>query len=245
MADLILHHYATSPFSEKVRLILGAKKLPWKSVFIPPIMPKPDVDAHRRLPQDAVPADRRRHVLRQRAHRRRAGAPAARPTLYPEPEKGLVAHPRAVGRHHAVLGRDGLEPAAARARPRCLPRRRPRPPRPSAKTARQDERRQHDAPAPRPMPPAPTSRTCGACRTCWTTPHYLLGEVPSMADFSATTRSGTRASASSRSAPSWSSRPGWSTGWTAWPPSATARPRSFDADEAIAVAKAARRRTRC
>lgn len=43
MADLILHHYATSPFSEKIRLILGAKKLAWKAVTVPMIMPKPDV----------------------------------------------------------------------------------------------------------------------------------------------------------------------------------------------------------
>ena len=42
MADLILHHYATSPFSEKLRLILGYKKLAWKSVIIPQIAPKPD-----------------------------------------------------------------------------------------------------------------------------------------------------------------------------------------------------------
>lgn len=40
---LILHHYTTSPFSEKVRLILGAKQLAWKSVSVPAIMPKPDV----------------------------------------------------------------------------------------------------------------------------------------------------------------------------------------------------------
>ena len=43
MADLILHHYETSPFSEKIRLILGYKKLAWKSVIVPRIMPKPDV----------------------------------------------------------------------------------------------------------------------------------------------------------------------------------------------------------
>ena len=43
MADLILHHYPTSPFAEKVRLVLGYKQLAWKSVFIPPVMPKPDV----------------------------------------------------------------------------------------------------------------------------------------------------------------------------------------------------------
>jgi len=45
MSDLILHHYPTSPFAEKVRLILGHKQLAWKSVFIPMIMPKPDLTA--------------------------------------------------------------------------------------------------------------------------------------------------------------------------------------------------------
>ena len=45
MDDIILHHYPTSPFSEKIRLVLGYKKLAWKSVIIPAIMPKPDVVA--------------------------------------------------------------------------------------------------------------------------------------------------------------------------------------------------------
>lgn len=45
MADLILHHYASSPFSEKIRLILGWKQLAWKSVTVPNILPKPDVMA--------------------------------------------------------------------------------------------------------------------------------------------------------------------------------------------------------
>ena len=43
MNDLILHHYPTSPFAEKVRLVLGFKQLAWKSVTIPMVMPKPDV----------------------------------------------------------------------------------------------------------------------------------------------------------------------------------------------------------
>ncbi len=59
--DLILHHYPTSPFSEKVRLILGHKKLAWKSVIIPSVMPKPDVQAltggYRRTPFLQVGAD--------------------------------------------------------------------------------------------------------------------------------------------------------------------------------------------
>jgi hypothetical protein len=45
MPDLILHHYPTSPFSEKIRLIFGYKKLAWKSVIIPRMMPKPDLVA--------------------------------------------------------------------------------------------------------------------------------------------------------------------------------------------------------
>jgi glutathione S-transferase len=45
MADIILHHYPASPFSEKVRLILGFKGLAWKSVIVPSIAPKPDVVA--------------------------------------------------------------------------------------------------------------------------------------------------------------------------------------------------------
>ncbi len=45
MSELILHHYPMSPFAEKARLLLGYKKLPWRSVIIPPVMPKPDVVA--------------------------------------------------------------------------------------------------------------------------------------------------------------------------------------------------------
>lgn len=60
-ADLILHHYASSPFSEKIRLILGHKKLPWKSVLVPAILPKPDVLAltggYRKTPFLQVGAD--------------------------------------------------------------------------------------------------------------------------------------------------------------------------------------------
>lgn len=61
MADLILHHYAHSPFSEKIRSVLGYKKLAWKSVVIPRIMPKPDLVAltggYRRTPVLQIGAD--------------------------------------------------------------------------------------------------------------------------------------------------------------------------------------------
>ena len=61
MPDLILHHYPMSPFSEKIRLVLGYKKLAWKSVIIPRVMPKPDVLAltggYRRTPVLQIGAD--------------------------------------------------------------------------------------------------------------------------------------------------------------------------------------------
>ena len=45
MQRVILHHYPISPFAEKIRLILGSKRLHWTSVLIPAVMPKPDVVA--------------------------------------------------------------------------------------------------------------------------------------------------------------------------------------------------------
>lgn len=57
----ILHHYPISPYAEKVRTLLGFKKLSWKSVQIPPVMPKPDVMAltggYRRTPILQLGAD--------------------------------------------------------------------------------------------------------------------------------------------------------------------------------------------
>ncbi|NDH60592.1 MAG: glutathione S-transferase family protein [Alphaproteobacteria bacterium] len=43
MTDIILHHYAGSPFAEKVRVALGIKQAAWKSVDIPNVMPKPNL----------------------------------------------------------------------------------------------------------------------------------------------------------------------------------------------------------
>jgi glutathione S-transferase len=89
--DLILHHYPESPFSEKVRLMLGAKKLSWRSVHVPRIQPKPDVVAltggYRRTPflqvgadiycDTALIADVLEHVQPE-------------PPLYPLPLKGVA-----------------------------------------------------------------------------------------------------------------------------------------------------------
>jgi glutathione S-transferase len=41
MAELILHQYAMSPFSEKVRKVLAAKRLAWRAVEQPMWAPKP------------------------------------------------------------------------------------------------------------------------------------------------------------------------------------------------------------
>lgn len=61
MADIILHHYVTSPFSEKVRIAFGIKQLAWKSVLVPNVMPKPDLmpltGGYRRTPVMQVGAD--------------------------------------------------------------------------------------------------------------------------------------------------------------------------------------------
>jgi glutathione S-transferase len=63
MADvpIILHHFDESPFSEKIRLIFGLKKIPWTSVLITRIMPRPDLmpmtGGYRRTPVLQIGAD--------------------------------------------------------------------------------------------------------------------------------------------------------------------------------------------
>ena len=57
----VLHHYGTSPFAEKVRLMLGFKGLAWRSVQVPQVMPKPDqlalTGGYRRAPVLQIGAD--------------------------------------------------------------------------------------------------------------------------------------------------------------------------------------------
>ena len=91
MAELILHHYPTSPFAEKVRLMMGFKRLAWHSVVIPMTMPKPDLTAltggYRKTPVLQIGADIYCDtalicdVLEQLA---------PTPTLYPEADKGAA-----------------------------------------------------------------------------------------------------------------------------------------------------------
>ena len=96
MPELILHHYPTSPFSEKIRLIFGLKRLQWRSVVIPVIMPKDDLIAltggYRKTPVLQIGADIYcdtaliADVLERRA---------PSPTLYPDAlEQGSGAEAR-------------------------------------------------------------------------------------------------------------------------------------------------------
>ena len=61
MTELILHHYPTSPFSEKIRSALGFKRASWRAVTIPMIMPKPELmpltGGYRRTPVLQIGAD--------------------------------------------------------------------------------------------------------------------------------------------------------------------------------------------
>ena len=61
MADLILHHYDTSPFSEKIKKIFAYKQLAWRAVEQPTIMPKPELTpltgGYRRIPVLQIGAD--------------------------------------------------------------------------------------------------------------------------------------------------------------------------------------------
>lgn len=91
MHDLILHHYPMSPFAEKARLMLGFKGLAWKSVYIPSVMPKPDVLAltggYRRTPLLQIGADiycDTSLIATVLEHRQPA------PALFPEASKGIA-----------------------------------------------------------------------------------------------------------------------------------------------------------
>ena len=74
MSALILHHYPSSPFAQKIRSVLGFKQLAWKSVIIPSISPKPDLVAltggYRKTPCCRWGG----YLLRHRTDLRRAGA---------------------------------------------------------------------------------------------------------------------------------------------------------------------------
>ncbi|MCW1244260.1 glutathione S-transferase family protein [Pseudomonas sp. SAICEU22] len=92
MSELILHHYPTSPFAEKARLLLGFKGLAWRSVSIPPMMPKPDLTAltggYRKTPVLQIGADIYcdTSLMARRLEREKAS-----PALFPEGREMIAA----------------------------------------------------------------------------------------------------------------------------------------------------------
>ncbi|HLJ64819.1 MAG TPA: glutathione S-transferase family protein [Stellaceae bacterium] len=89
MADIILHHYARSPFSEKVRAVFGFKGLAWRGVEVPRMLPKPDLmpltGGYRKTPVMQIGADiycDTRLILEELERR------TPKPTLYPAGTRG-------------------------------------------------------------------------------------------------------------------------------------------------------------
>ena len=87
---IILHHFEKSPFSEKVRLVFGLKKIAWTSVLIARIMPRPDLmpmtGGYRRTPTLQIGADiycDTQIIIRELERR------FPRPTLFPDANAGL------------------------------------------------------------------------------------------------------------------------------------------------------------
>ena len=86
---IILHHFPQSPFSEKIRLIFGLKKIAWTSVVITRIMPRPDLmpmtGGYRRTPVMQIGADiycDTQCIIRELERR------FPEPTLFPEAMPG-------------------------------------------------------------------------------------------------------------------------------------------------------------
>jgi len=94
MADphpIILHHFEKSPFSEKVRVVFGIKKIAWTSVLISRIMPRPDLmpmtGGYRRTPTLQIGADifcDTQVIIRELERR------FPQPTLYPAGNAGIA-----------------------------------------------------------------------------------------------------------------------------------------------------------
>ena len=91
MSEIILHHYPTSPYAEKVRLAFGLKGIAWRSVHIPVVMPKPELmpltGGYRRTPVMQIGVDifcDTLCILREVERR----FPA--PSLYPNGEAGIA-----------------------------------------------------------------------------------------------------------------------------------------------------------
>ncbi len=92
MSELILHHYPTSLFAEKARLMLGYKGLSWRSVIVPSILPKPDLTTltggYRKTPVLQVGAD---IYCDTALIARRLEAEKSSPSFYPQGQEFTAA----------------------------------------------------------------------------------------------------------------------------------------------------------
>jgi glutathione S-transferase len=91
MPEILLHQYDSSPFSEKVRVVLGIKGLAWSAVNQPVIMPKPDFNpltgGYRRNPAMQIGADiycDSQLIVRELERR------YPEPTLFPDGDVGMA-----------------------------------------------------------------------------------------------------------------------------------------------------------
>jgi glutathione S-transferase len=184
MSDIVLHHYAGSPFSEKVRLVLGMKRLAWRSVDVPVILPKPDVVAltggYRRTPFMQIGAD----VYCDSALMCRViDRISPEPPLYPEATHGLaeiVAQWADSALFWAAIPFT-MQPAAA---PFLLPDASPE----SLRAFAADRAAMNPAMRRAPLPDAAAMVNIYAARLdamLVDSRPFLLGALPSIADFSA------------------------------------------------------------
>ena len=90
MTDIILHHYDASPFTQKALRMLGLKKLEWRSVDTPMLLPKPDLvcltGGYRGTPVMQIGADI--YIDTQRIARELERR-YPEPTLFPAGDAGL------------------------------------------------------------------------------------------------------------------------------------------------------------
>ena len=103
MPEILFHQYDSSPFSKKVRVCLGIKKLAWGAVDQPVIMPKPDLVAltggYRRIPVMQIGADiycDSQLIVRELERR------YPEHTLFPQSDSGL-AHANALWSDRVVF----------------------------------------------------------------------------------------------------------------------------------------------
>jgi glutathione S-transferase len=91
-SPIILHHFAKSPFSEKIRVAFGLKNVEWTSALISRIMPRPDLmpltGGYRRTPVMQIGADiycDTQIILRELERR------FPQPTLLPKGYEGIAS----------------------------------------------------------------------------------------------------------------------------------------------------------